>query len=131
MKSLAETITTHPDLSTLLAALTAADLLTTLSSSNSFTVLAPTNKAFAKIAEGDLKTLLADKPRLTTLLQTHLSKGKKMSEEIKTMKTLMTVAEKALSVDALPSLALGGSLVVGKEIECSNGVIYLLDTVLS
>ena len=51
----------NPDFSTLVAALTAADLVKTLEGDGPFTVFAPTNKAFAKIKKADLDALLADK----------------------------------------------------------------------
>ncbi|HRE89887.1 MAG TPA: fasciclin domain-containing protein, partial [Myxococcota bacterium] len=69
--AIAEVVATNPDFSTLLAAVSAAELVDTLNGPGPFTVFAPTNAAFAKIAEADLNALLADKDMLTDVLLYH------------------------------------------------------------
>ena len=62
----------NPELSTLVAAVTAADLVDTLNSAGPFTIFAPVNSAFAKIPKADLDEVLADKDLLTSILAYHV-----------------------------------------------------------
>merc|ERR1712119_122450 len=74
-KTIAELAIATPALSTLLAAVKAADLVETLSGEGPFTVFAPTNDAFAKIPAETLNGLLADKEALTAVLLRHVVPG--------------------------------------------------------
>merc|ERR1712128_371458 len=74
-KTIAELAIATPALSTLLAAVKAADLVETLSGDGPFTVFAPTNDAFAKIPAETLNGLLADKEALTAVLLRHVVPG--------------------------------------------------------
>ena len=73
--NIAEVVTADERFSTLLAAVIEADLVETLSSGGPFTVFAPTNDAFAKIAADDLNALLADKEALARVLLRHVVPG--------------------------------------------------------
>src|SRR3954453_1826061 len=66
----------NPQLSTLVSAVKQAGLVDTLNSAQDITVFAPTNDAFAKIPEADLKKVLADKQTLTDILTYHVVAGK-------------------------------------------------------
>ena len=79
----------NPVLKTLVAAVTAADLVDTLNSAPRLTVFAPTNEAFGAIPKKDLNALLADKPALTKVLTHHVVEGKIAPEDLAgTHKTL-------------------------------------------
>jgi len=74
--NIVEVAASDPNFSTLVTALTAADLVTTLSDEGAtFTVFAPTNAAFAKIEAGTLNALLADTDALTSVLLKHVVAG--------------------------------------------------------
>merc|ERR1712227_781874 len=74
-QTIAELAIATPQLSTLLAAVQAADLVETLSGEGPFTVFAPTNEAFAEIPKDTLDALLADKEALTAVLLRHVVPG--------------------------------------------------------
>merc|ERR1712241_405205 len=81
-KNIAELAIATPDLSPLLAAVKAADLVGTLSGPGPFTVFAPTNAAFAKIPSSALNGLLADKTALTKVLLRHVVPSVIKAEDI-------------------------------------------------
>ena len=127
MKNIIETSILNTHLSTLVTALKSADLVDTLSGDGPFTVFAPTNEAFAKIPEETLQKLLADKAKLTTLLSQHVVSEKLTSEDLATKKEIMTLA---LPIVTKEGVTVGKGKVTQADIECSNGVIHLIDTVL-
>ena len=67
---------------TLVAAVQAADLVSVLQGDGPFTVFAPTNDAFAKLPEGTVESLLADKEKLTAVLTYHVVSGKVMAADV-------------------------------------------------
>jgi uncharacterized surface protein with fasciclin (FAS1) repeats len=71
-QSIAEIAVEDGRFTTLVAALTAADLVDTMAGEGSFTVFAPTDDAFAALPEGTVEALLADIPALTDILLYHL-----------------------------------------------------------
>jgi uncharacterized surface protein with fasciclin (FAS1) repeats len=137
--NIAEVAVADPDnFSTLVTALSVADLVTTLSDeSKTFTVFAPTNAAFAKIPADTLNALLADTDALTSTLLTHVVSDASLSSldaYAANGKNLKTTSGKEISVmiDAETGmLVIGGANVVIKDIYTTNGVIHVIDTVIS
>jgi uncharacterized surface protein with fasciclin (FAS1) repeats len=115
---------------TLLAAVGAADLGATLSGPGPFTVFAPTDEAFAKIPKADLDALLADKAKLTAVLTYHVVAGKVMAKDVAGMTSATTVQGGALAIDTSSGVKVGGATVITADVEASNGVIHVIDTVL-
>lgn len=130
MKNIIETATSNPDFSTLVTALKAADLVETLSGAGPFTVFAPTNAAFAKIPEATLKAVLADKVKLTSILTYHVVSGKVLAKEIGTMTKAMTLAKSEVKIKSDGGVMINDAKVTKADLECSNGVIHVIDTVL-
>lgn len=130
MKNIIETASANPDFSTLVTAIKAAGLIETLSGTGPFTVFAPTDAAFSEIPEGTLKTLLADKPKLTSVLSYHVVPGKIMATDIAGMKDAKTVEGSKLTIDTKEGVMIDEATVTTPDIECSNGVIHVIDTVL-
>jgi uncharacterized surface protein with fasciclin (FAS1) repeats len=123
----------NPDFSTLVTALKAADLVKTLEGDGPFTVFAPTNKAFAKIKKADLDALLADKAALTKVLTYHVVSGKVMAADVMKMNKQMakTVEGSELKISVMgKTVRINNSKVTAVDIEASNGVIHVIDTVL-
>ena len=131
--------------STLVAAVTAAELVETLSGEGPFTVFAPTNDAFAKLPEGMVEKLTTeDIPTLTAVLQYHVVEGAvdaatltdaiaAAGDEGYTVTTVGGGTFTAAVVDGAVVLtdAVGGtSTVVTTDVEASNGLIHVIDTVL-
>ncbi len=115
---------------TLVAALQEAGLVETLKSEGPFTVFAPTDEAFAKIPEKDLKALLADKQALTSVLTYHVVPGKVMASEGVTLSSAKTVQGQSVSIDTSEGVRVDGARVVKADIVTSNGVIHVIDTVI-
>jgi uncharacterized surface protein with fasciclin (FAS1) repeats len=118
---------------TLVAAVGAAGLAETLKGPGPFTVFAPTDEAFAKLPPGTVETLVKpeNKAKLTKILTLHVLPGKVMSAAIAGAKlSPASVAGEALHVDGTHGVTVNGAHVVKADIECSNGVIHVIDTVL-
>ena len=135
----------NADFSTLVTAVTAADLGATLSSEGPFTVFAPTNAAFDKVDAETLGALLTPEKKadLTALLTYHVVAGElKAADVVKAITdgdgtaTLTTVQggqlKAMLDGDSviLEDAAGGKSTVIMTDVEASNGVIHAIDTVV-
>lgn len=118
---------------TLVAAVKAAGLVDTLKGTGPFTVFAPTDEAFAKLPAGTVENLLKpeNKDQLVAVLTYHVVPGKIMASDIagKTSK-VETVQGGKLSVDATDGVKVDEATVVSADIETSNGVIHVIDTVV-
>ncbi len=118
---------------TLVTAVKAAGLVDTLKSDGPFTVFAPTDAAFAKLPAGTVEDLLKpeNKDKLVAILTYHVVPGKIMSSDI-AGKTAMveTVQGGKLSVDATSGVKVDNATVTSADIEASNGVIHVIDTVV-
>jgi len=135
LKNIVETAIDTGSFNTLVAAVKAADLVKTLSSPGPFTVFAPTDEAFAKLPAGTIDTLLKDKAKLTSILTYHVVSGKVMADDVKTLSSAVTVQGQDLSIDAKRwhlhrNVKVNGANVIKTDIECSNGVIHVIDKVL-
>tara|TARA_R110000764_G_scaffold100649_1_gene185769 strand:+ start:3381 stop:4007 length:627 start_codon:yes stop_codon:yes gene_type:complete len=132
-------------LSTLVAAVTAADLIDTLNSDGPFTVFAPPNDAFAKLPEGTVETLLMpeNKATLAGILTYHVVAGEVMAADLVqaitdnggtfTVTTVNGADLTASIVDGnviLTDATGGTATVTATDIDASNGVVHLIDTVV-
>lgn len=130
MKSIIEVALENPQFETLVTAIKAADLVETLSGPGPFTVFAPTNDAFAKIPAETLQAVLEDTAKLTSILTYHVVSGKVMSEDVVSLTEAKTVQGGTLKIDASNGVMINDAKVITADIECSNGVIHVIDTVL-
>lgn len=124
----------NPDLSTLVAAVDAAGLGETLSGEGPFTVFAPTNAAFEALPEGTLDALLADPSgALTEVLQLHVISGEVDSAAATAAAggTVDTLGGPISVEQSGGSLVVGGATVVQADIQASNGVIHVIDAVIT
>ncbi len=115
---------------TLVKAVQAAGLVDTLKSEGPFTVFAPTDEAFAKLPAGTLEGLLADTEKLKQVLLYHVVAGKVMASDVGGLSEAKTVQGGTLPIDTSYGVKIGGAKVVKTDIETSNGVIHVIDTVL-
>jgi len=119
---------------TLVAAVQAAGLVDTLKGEGPFTVFAPSDEAFAALPEGTVESLLEDpEGALTDILLYHVVAGKVMAADAMALDGQMveTVGGNSLSVTLDgDSVKIGDATVVQPDIEASNGVIHVIDTVL-
>jgi len=118
---------------TLAAALTAAGLVDTLKGTGPFTVFAPTDAAFDKLPAGTVDALLKDVPKLKSILTYHVVSGKVMASDVMKLdgKTAKTVNGAELKIATQGGVTLNGCTHVTKtDIDCTNGVIHVIDSVL-
>jgi uncharacterized surface protein with fasciclin (FAS1) repeats len=118
---------------TLVAALKAADLVKTLKGKGPYTVFAPTDAAFAKLPKGTLDSLLKpeNKAKLQAILTYHVLSGKVASGDIAGKKlSVATVEGSKLSINATKGVMVDKAMVTKADIQTSNGVIHVIDTVM-
>jgi transforming growth factor-beta-induced protein len=116
---------------TLVAALQAADLVSTLQGAGPFTVFAPTDDAFAKLPAGTVESLLADVPTLKNILLYHVVSGKVMAADVVKLNSADTVLGKPVSIKVEgDKVMVNDAQVIITDIETSNGVIHVIDTVI-
>jgi uncharacterized surface protein with fasciclin (FAS1) repeats len=119
---------------TLVAAVTAADLVETLSGEGPFTVFAPTDDAFAALPEGTLDSLLLpeNKQQLIDILLYHVVSGKVMAADVVTLPSATTVLGKDVTITVKDGKVFLNDTVevIITDIEASNGVIHVIDAVL-
>lgn len=133
MHDIIDTAVAAGSFKTLAAALTAADLVATLKGPGPFTVFAPTDEAFAKLPADTVDSLLKDIPQLKAILTYHVVAGKVMAADVMTMdgKSATTVNGAALKISTAGGVKLNSETnVVKTDIECTNGVIHVIDSVL-
>ncbi|MFY7069632.1 fasciclin domain-containing protein [Nocardiopsis changdeensis] len=121
----------NPVLSTLVTAVTEADLVDTLNSAEDITVFAPTNDAFEKIPQEDLDALLADQEQLTEVLTYHVVEGRHAPADLEdgTFTSLQggDVTTEGAGEDFTVN---GDSKVVCGNVQTANATVYIVDTVL-
>ena len=137
-KNIVENAVNSKDHTTLVAAVKAAGLVDTLQSKGPFTVFAPTNAAFGKLPAGTVDTLVKpeNKATLTKILTYHVVPGKMEAASLTDGKKLKTAEGEELTVKLKEGKvwivdAKGGSASVTiPNVNQSNGVIHVVDTVL-
>ncbi|QZH75552.1 MAG: fasciclin domain-containing protein [Erythrobacter sp.] len=135
----------NEDFSTLVAAVTAAELGDTLSGTGPFTVFAPNNAAFAALPEGTVETLTTtETEQLGSILTYHVVEGELMAADVLaaiegagdagyTVNTVNGTTLTARVVDGnvtLTDAAGNTATVIATDVDASNGVIHVIDTVL-
>lgn len=118
---------------TLLAAANAAGLAEALQGKGPFTIFAPTDEAFAKIPAGQIKALLKPENRATlqAILKFHVVAGKVQLSDIADGRLFKTLNGQRLAVSLRHGhVKLGRSSIVSADIQASNGIIHVIDSVL-
>lgn len=124
----------NEDLSTLVQAVTAADLVETLQGEGPFTVFAPTNEAFEALPDGTLDSLLEpeNKDQLTEILTYHVVPGEYMAADLEDGQKLTTVQGDELTVAVKDgTVTVNGATVAAADVDASNGVVHVIDQVLT
>jgi uncharacterized surface protein with fasciclin (FAS1) repeats len=125
-----------PNFKTLVAAVKAAGLVDTLKGEGPFTVFAPTDAAFAKLPKGTVESLLKpeNKAKLIAILTYHVVKGKVMAADVMKLKSgsrVPTVEGQSVVIKVSKmGVMVDKAKVIKTDIEASNGVIHVIDTVL-
>ncbi|PHY09287.1 MAG: Nex18 symbiotically induced protein [Acidobacterium sp.] len=132
-KDIVDTAVGAGQFKTLAAALGAAGLVETLKGKGPFTVFAPTDAAFAKLPAGTVEMLLKpeNKAKLTAILTYHVVAGKVMAADVVKVTSAKTVQGGSVAVKVTGGkVTVDAANVVTTDIEASNGVIHVIDTVL-
>jgi len=132
-KDIVETAVGAGSFKTLAAALQAADLVDALKGKGPFTVLAPTDEAFAKLPKGTVETLLKPeyKKQLAAVLTYHVIKGKVPAKKIVSLTGAKTLNGQQIDIKVVKErVTVDKANVVKTDIECSNGVIHVIDSVI-
>jgi len=114
----------------LMGAVTAAGLTSTLQGKGPFTVFAPNDAAFAKLPKGTIESLLADLPRLKKVLTYHVVNGDVRSADVAKLKNVKTVEGQELHIHVNGGVKVNDANVIGADVISDNGVIHVIDTVL-
>lgn len=131
--TIVETAVATDALSTLVAAVQAAELAGVLSGEGPFTVFAPTNDAFAALPAGTVETLLepANREQLAAILTYHVVAGQLMAADLADGQTLTTVQGQTLTVKVDgATVTVNGVPVVQADVAASNGVVHVIGGVL-
>jgi len=118
---------------TLATALEAADLVDALKGEGPFTVFAPTDNAFAKLPAGTLEDLLTPEKKadLQGILKYHVVSGKVMAADVVHLSSADTLHGKKLTIQVQDgNVMIDKATVTKTDIECSNGVIHVIDSVV-
>jgi uncharacterized surface protein with fasciclin (FAS1) repeats len=121
------------DFETLVAAVTAAGLVETLSGPGPFTVFAPTDAAFAKLPAGTVETLLQPEnlAQLQAILTYHVVSGEVRAAQVVQLNAATTVQGDDVAITVNDGVvSVNDATVLQTDIGASNGVIHVIDTVL-
>jgi uncharacterized surface protein with fasciclin (FAS1) repeats len=130
-KDIVDTAVGAGSFNTLVTAVKAAGLVETLKGKGPFTVFAPTDAAFAKLPKATLDGLLADKQALTKVLLYHVVAGNVMAKDVVKLTEAKTVQGSAAKITVKDGgVKVDNANVVKTDIECTNGVIHVIDTVI-
>jgi uncharacterized surface protein with fasciclin (FAS1) repeats len=132
-KDIVDTAVGAGNFKTLTAALKAADLVDTLKGKGPFTVFAPTDEAFAKLPEGTVESLLKpeNKKKLVSILTYHVVSGKVLAKDVVKLSEAKTVQGSPVKIVVKDGKVMVDNATVTKtDIEASNGVIHVIDTVI-
>ncbi len=126
-----ETAVAAGSFNTLVAAVKAAGLVETLQSDGPFTVFAPTDEAFSKLPEGAVESLLANPDQLREVLLYHVVPGRVMAADVVNLGHATTAQGQDLAIRASDgSVTINEARVTTTDIQTSNGVIHVIDSVL-
>ncbi|MCC6678837.1 MAG: fasciclin domain-containing protein [Phycisphaerales bacterium] len=131
-KNIVETAVAAGQFTTLATAIKAAGLDAALSGKGPFTVFAPTDEAFAKLPKETLAALLTPqgKDKLTAILKYHVVEGRVYSTDAVKAGTAKTLQGGAVTISSHDGVTIDNAKVIAADIDASNGVIHVIDTVL-
>lgn len=132
-KDIVDTAVSAKQFNTLVAAVKAAGLVETLKGEGPFTVFAPTDDAFAKLPEGTVESLLKpeNKEKLIAVLTYHVVPGKVMAADVVKLTEAKTAQGSTVDIKvAKGKVMVDNANVIKTDIECSNGVVHVIDAVI-
>jgi uncharacterized surface protein with fasciclin (FAS1) repeats len=129
--NIVETAVSAGSFNTLVAAVQAADLVDTLAGEGPYTVFAPTDEAFAKLPEGTVEALIANPEQLRAILLYHVVPGKVTASQVVNLSNATTAQGTDVNIKVADgSVMINNATVIATDIETSNGIIHVIDTVI-
>jgi uncharacterized surface protein with fasciclin (FAS1) repeats len=131
-KDIVETAVGAGQFKTLAAALQAAGLVDALKGKGPFTVFAPTDEAFAKLPKGTVEDLLKpeNKEKLASILKYHVVEGRVFSPDAVKAGTAKTLQGGSVKITSEGGVKVDNAMVTTADLDASNGVIHVIDTVI-
>ncbi len=130
LPNLVQTAVAAGSFETLVAAIDAAGLGSTLANDGPFTVFAPTDEAFAALPAGTIDALLQNVPALTDILLYHVVAGEVLAADVVNLTSATTLEGSTLTIDASNGVKINDAMVIQADVRASNGVIHVIDRVL-
>lgn len=131
MKNLIETAIEAGNFKTLITAVREAELYDTLSNEGPYTIFAPTDEAFLNLPSGTLENIFQNKEKLTEILTYHVVPNIVKSDEVINLKNTKTINGKDITINTSTDLKIDNAKIIKSDIECSNGIIHVIDEVLN
>lgn len=131
--SIVETAIGNEDFSTLVALVKHAGLVETLSGEGPFTVFAPNNAAFAKLPKETVEALMSEagKEQLAAILKYHVVPGSVKAADVVKLKEANTALGQSAKIKVTDGkVYVDGAQVIATDIECANGIIHVIDSVI-
>lgn len=119
--------------STLVDALKAAEMVSTLKENGPFTVFAPDDNAFNRLPKNTLKTLMkpTNRARLQEVLKNHVVEGEQRAVDISSMPSIKTLAGDSLEIEKKGNVTyVGDARIRRTNLEAENGIVHVIDEVL-
>lgn len=130
MTDLVETATNAGCFKTLLTVVEAAGLLDLLQSPGPYTVLAPTDEAFAQIPANTIASWMEDIPKLKQILAYHVMFGDVRTDNFAELRSAETVEGSVVGIDTSDGIKVNHAKVIKADILADNGTIHIIDAVL-
>lgn len=130
MKNLVETAIEAGIFKTLIKVIQESGLFDILSKEGPYTIFAPTDEAFSKLPSGTMDNLFQDKEKLTDILTYHVVQDKIMSNDVIKLKKADTINGKQIKIRTDNRVKIDEANIIKTNIECTNGIIHIIDQVL-
>lgn len=131
MSNIIETILASNVLKTMGTVIQAVGLANTLAERGPFTIFAPNDEAFSKLSATDLEELFKNIPRLKQLLNYHLVEDRLLVADLMKHSSMQTLQGQRLGIATNNGVKLNQSKLIETDIICDNGIIHILDAVLT
>lgn len=118
-------------LATWVAAVEVVGLVDLLKGDDYITVFAPNDEAFSKMSRNCVEELMDDFEKFAANIRHHIAPGRVTSSELGQINSLRTMLKDDLLIDARRGLQVNSARIVEPDIECRNGVIHIIDSVLT
>ncbi|MEM9267076.1 MAG: fasciclin domain-containing protein [Cyanobacteria bacterium P01_F01_bin.13] len=130
MSTIVDIAVSTPGFETLVAAVQAAGLVETLQGEGPFTVFAPTDDAFAKLPPNTVNNLVQNPPQLGRILCYHVVSGLWPQAKLQECSQVTSVEGSPIPIRSHEPLEIKNASVLAVDIEASNGIIHVIDTVI-